>query len=393
MDGVVQNQQATEAWKRFQSTYGEKAKAPREFKKALDQDDFLKIMITQMKNQDPTKPFESEKLAQEIAQIASVEQMSRVNQTLKDLSQANSPLEKLGMTNLIGKEVVVDLSRFEHTKGQNNYVSFNLSESASNAKVELVHESGEVMYTKKLADLDPGTNGFKWDGTKDNSLPAPGGVYYLRVDAKDMKGADVPTEFTVKSQVEGVSYTGKEPMLVVNRNGQKAKISMKTVVSIEQAAAEAAAQQAQSAGAPQTAAPSAPKGSQAIALPPQLQRKVNEAAADLGMPTQTTTDAAADREKVVAQANAMNAALQESIRQKLAKGQSAELAKSNPVSQAAAASAGLNAGAEAKATQGRSSDDRSRTERRGGGFPSGLSPQASQTKSVSGSSKSGGARS
>ena len=57
-----------DVWKDIQQKYGEKPKTPREIKKSLGKDDFFRIMVTQMKNQDPTKPFDAEKMAQEIVQ-------------------------------------------------------------------------------------------------------------------------------------------------------------------------------------------------------------------------------------------------------------------------------------------------------------------------------------
>src|SRR5690348_3349633 len=90
-----------DVWKKIQAEYGEKPKEQKVHKKSLDKDDFMKIMISQMKNQDPTKPFEADKLASEIAQIASIEQLQNVNQALKKLESQNRPLERLAMTNLI----------------------------------------------------------------------------------------------------------------------------------------------------------------------------------------------------------------------------------------------------------------------------------------------------
>jgi flagellar basal-body rod modification protein FlgD len=66
----------------IQAKYGAKAEKPREIKKSLGKDDFLRIMITQMKNQDPTNPFKAEQMATEIAQFTSVEQLQNINQNI-----------------------------------------------------------------------------------------------------------------------------------------------------------------------------------------------------------------------------------------------------------------------------------------------------------------------
>jgi flagellar basal-body rod modification protein FlgD len=109
---------------KIQSQYGAKADKPREIKKTLGKDDFLKIMITQMQHQDPTNPFKAEQMAQEMAQFTSVEQMQNMNSSLKQMAQQHNPLEKLAMTNLIGKTVTVDRDRFPHSEGENESLSF-----------------------------------------------------------------------------------------------------------------------------------------------------------------------------------------------------------------------------------------------------------------------------
>src|SRR5579885_3431898 len=92
---------------KIQAKYGAKPEKQREIKKTLGKDDFLKIMITQLKNQDPTSPFKAEQMATEMAQFTSVEQLQNVNQNLGKLQNAQLPLERLAMTNMIGKIVTI----------------------------------------------------------------------------------------------------------------------------------------------------------------------------------------------------------------------------------------------------------------------------------------------
>ena len=82
-----------DVYQEIQAKYGEKPEKPREIKKTLGKDDFLKIMITQMKNQDPTNPFKAEQMATQMAQFTSVEQLHNINQNLGKISSQNRPLE------------------------------------------------------------------------------------------------------------------------------------------------------------------------------------------------------------------------------------------------------------------------------------------------------------
>ena len=204
-----------ETWKRLQGMYGEKSRPQREVKKHLDQNDFMKIMITQMKNQDPTKPFEADKLAQEIAQISTVEQMTGVNKMLKTLSTQNRPLERMAMTNLIGKDVVVDKNRFVHEKDQLERLSFNLPISAKKVMVSIVSETGEQILEKDLGEMSEGVNTFSWDGLKGNLTAADSGNFLFRVTAETPDGQKIPLETQSRERILGVSYQGAEPVFMI----------------------------------------------------------------------------------------------------------------------------------------------------------------------------------
>lgn len=231
----MDSQQINNVWKDFQARYGEKPKEARVIKKQLDKDDFLKIMITQMKNQDPTKPFDAEKLAAEVAQITGVEQLQNVNRNIEKLGQQSRPMEKLAMANLIGTKILVDRNRFQYEAGTHQPLSFELSEPAQSAKVHVVSlETGEVVSTKELGPQEKGQVSFAWDGKKDSGIATKSGPYMLRVEAVNGGGKPIPTHFQRSVQVVGVGFEGTEPMFLVGDMRSPEKIGMSNVVRIEQ---------------------------------------------------------------------------------------------------------------------------------------------------------------
>lgn len=229
-------QDAAAVWQQFQAQYGAKAEKPRVAKKTLDKDDFLRIMVTQMKHQDPTSPFKAEQFAGELAQYASVEQLQNINKSMSKLGNQNQPLERLAMTNMIGKTVTVDRERFQHDEGSTEALSFNLSRDAENAKFVVVSELGEVVFEKDLGAVKSGSNTVSWDGTKGNTLPAPGGMYSFRVEAKDANGAAIPTDPKSQARVIGVSFEGSEAVFLVGDPKQPEKVTMKNIVRIDEGA-------------------------------------------------------------------------------------------------------------------------------------------------------------
>jgi len=239
-----------EILQKVQTQYGARPEKGREIKKTLGKDDFLRIMITQMKNQDPTNPFKAEQMAAEMAQFTTVEQLKNMNESLTRMSTSNQPLERMAMTGMIGKTVTVDRGRFPHQEGTNDSLSFGLSRDAATVKVELVDEHGETVLTKDLGKLKAGENSFAWDGKKLNSLPARTGSYMIRVEAADEQGARIDTNSVASSRVIGVSFEGAEPVFLIGDHLHQEKVTMKNIVRIDDNGAQAAISGGQSAAGP-----------------------------------------------------------------------------------------------------------------------------------------------
>lgn len=241
--GVLNNQkdashsstapQFGEVLNQIQAKYGTKTEKPREIKKTLGKDDFLRIMLTQMRHQDPTNPFKAEQMAAEMAQFTSVEQLQNLNQGMQKMATQNQPLERLAMTQLIGKQITVDRDRFAHVEGQKDVLSFHLPKPASDVRIVVISEVGEVVMEKSLGAQKQGENSHTWDGLKNGVLPAKSGNYVLRVEAKDESGLSIQTNPLHKVKVVGVSFEGSEPILLVGDHQRQDKIGMKNVVRIE----------------------------------------------------------------------------------------------------------------------------------------------------------------
>jgi len=222
-----------EAYKKFQAQYGEKPEKAREIKKNLGKDDFLKIMISQMKNQDPLSPFKADQMGTQIAQFTSVEQLQNVNQNLNKMANQNRPLEQLAMTNLIGKIVTIDRDRFPHVEGQNDSLTFALPQDATSVEAVIVNDAGEEVIKKDLGANKKGDITFNWDGIKANTLAAKSGTYVVRATAKDEH--DKPIEISQRRQtrVIGISFEGAEPVFLVGNAEHQDKVTMKNIAKIE----------------------------------------------------------------------------------------------------------------------------------------------------------------
>ena len=224
-----------DVWKNVQAKYGAKAEKPREIKKQLGKDDFLRIMVTQMKHQDPTSPFKAEQFAAELAQFTSVEQLQNLNTAVGKLGTQNQPLERMAMTNLIGKSVTIDRDRFPHTEGSNESLTYNLPRDAKDVKISVIAESGETVVEKDLGAAKQGANVFVWDGLKGGTvLPSKSGNYSIRVEARDEREQSITIDSKTDAKIIGVSFEGAEPVFLVGDPRHPDKITMRNIVRIDE---------------------------------------------------------------------------------------------------------------------------------------------------------------
>lgn len=229
-------------WKQIQTQYGAKPDKPREIKKQLGKDDFLRIMITQMKNQDPTNPFKAEEMATQMAQFASVEQLQNMNMSMSKMANANQPLERLAMTGLIGKTITIDRERFAHqSANETSSLGYALERPSKETKLKIISEQGETILEKDLGPQKAGDNTFVWDGAKTNGMETKPGNFIFKVEAVDEGGRQIAMQTKGQAKVVGVAFEGAEGVLLVGNPNSPQKITMRNVIRIDSAGSEAPA--------------------------------------------------------------------------------------------------------------------------------------------------------
>jgi len=239
----------------IQARYGEKPKEARVAKKALDKDDFMRIMITEMRHQDPTKPMDSDRMATQMAQITSVEQLKNVSNAIEKMADKNNASDRLAMSGMIGRTVTVDKGRFSHQKGTLSPINFELPEDASKIKLTILDERGEEVASRELEPMKSGLNTYTWDGITSSNTQTASGNYLVRVDAENSKGGKIKIDPISKENIVGVSFEGGDTHFLVGNPKSPQKIAFKNVIRIEnsgpveakKASDEASSDQGQSA--------------------------------------------------------------------------------------------------------------------------------------------------
>lgn len=212
----------------------------------LDKDAFFKLMIAQMKNQDPTNPLKSHEMAAQLANFSGLEQMQNMNATLTEMKMAQKPQENYQALNLIGKAVAGDSSKI--TRGVNDReheFKFNLPMDVTQANIKVYNADGEVVRSYDLKTLKQGDNKISWNGQNDKGQNQNPGDYRFAIEAKagDKKVA-VKTDFD--GVITGINYTQEGPVLLVGNQSIKMrdvrKITDPSLMSNDQKVTDVTAQ-------------------------------------------------------------------------------------------------------------------------------------------------------
>lgn len=157
------------------------------------QDRFLKLLVTQMQNQDPLNPMENAEVTSQIAQINTVTGIDKLNTSVTSMSDRLANAQSIQATSMIGRHVLAAGTQVEFD-GTSAPLTFDLPERAATVNVTVVDDKGGTLFTEELRGQASGRHVVAWDGTlKDSTQKAAAGVYTLRVEAVDAKGTRLNT--------------------------------------------------------------------------------------------------------------------------------------------------------------------------------------------------------
>ncbi len=202
------------------SGYGPVNGSPKDKNNVMGKDDFLKLMLTQMRNQDPLNPMESAEFAAQLAQFTSVEQLMNLNDAMKTSLDANYLLSQsinntLAAT-LIGKEAKLDSTEFRYTGQEQQTLGYNLSTNAKSVTVKIYDESGAVVRVLENVSGNAGDNKLSWDFTDNKGDKVPNGKYRFEVTATDYNGNAINVSSFLFGKIDGVRFTELGTKLIVN---------------------------------------------------------------------------------------------------------------------------------------------------------------------------------
>jgi len=197
-------------------------------------DTFLQLLTTQLRNQNPLDPLDTNQFTQQLVQFTGVEQQLKTNDFLAAMVTATQNTTNTQAVGYVGKVVTASGSKSELVDGAAAW--HFATAKAANITVSVRDKDNNVVFVKQ-GSVGQGESVFKWDGIGTDGKQRPDGSYSVTIEARDNEGklVDVSTQMT--GEVTGVDFTGSEPVLLVGT----ARVNLSGVLSVRSKTAEDAA--------------------------------------------------------------------------------------------------------------------------------------------------------
>lgn len=183
--------------------------------KSMGKDAFLRLLVTQLQNQDPLNPADSTEFTAQLAQFSSLEQLSNINQNLETLNLFQASINNAQAVSLIGKEVLARGNSVEKQGSLPVSCEFEL-EAAAARVVMSIYDSAGGFVTELVGGSQPeGRGSLAWDGRDRNGSPVADGLYTFETQAEGSDGKKVAAGSLIRGRVSGVTLDGGTPLLMV----------------------------------------------------------------------------------------------------------------------------------------------------------------------------------
>ena len=190
-----------------------------------DYNTFLQLLTTQLKNQDPLSPMDTNTFTQQLVEMNGVQQQLQTNSLLQTLVNEGSGSGPA--VNLIGKQIQAN-SPTVAFNGAANW-TYDLGGNAAAATLTVTNSAGQVVYSQQAPDLTSGQHAFNWDGTTLTGGKVTSGNYTLKITATDSNLQTMSPQVFVQGVVTGVSSDSTGTLL----NLGQTTVNYTTVTSVQ----------------------------------------------------------------------------------------------------------------------------------------------------------------
>ena len=174
---------------------------------------FLQLLTTQLQNQNPLSPLDTNQFTQQLVEFAGVQQQINTNDSLSTLVSLQQTAQSSQALEFVGKTAVVKGSATSLTNSEAAW-GLNIA-AASQVTINITNSSGATVYTSSIAANAGNNQTFTWNGLGTDGTQQPDGTYTLTATAKDSAGNSVGVSTEIQGVVSSVDLTQSPPLLSI----------------------------------------------------------------------------------------------------------------------------------------------------------------------------------
>jgi len=178
----------------------------------LGKDDFLKLLLVELKYQDPTEPMDSEKILSQTSELASLEASSNTNKALENLTTSLSNSRDFSTIAAIGKIADTGSNAVVNKEGSKTAFELYFADNVTSGTVNILDSDGNAVATLPVESGEKGIQSFEWDGKDSAGNRVDEGIYYVTANYSDSSGAAHETRVGLYP-IESVRFDEGETMV------------------------------------------------------------------------------------------------------------------------------------------------------------------------------------
>lgn len=206
-------------------TSTQSGKSKQSLNKDLNQ--FLTLLVTQLKNQDPLEPLKANEFTNQLVQFASVEQQINQNSNLEKLLTLQKSTQVSSMVGYLGRTIEATGQKFQLQNGAGKF-TYTLGANVQDTTITIQNDKGLTVYSGP-GKTASGKHTFSWDGKSNSGQQMPDGPYTVNISAKDHLGNLQDVTQTVFGTVTGAGVDGGSAMLDMGA----VRTKMDNVISVQ----------------------------------------------------------------------------------------------------------------------------------------------------------------
>ncbi len=199
--------------------------------KTLSEEDFYTLLITQLQNQDPLNPMDSQQMLSQISQLTQLNAIKNMEKHIEDMTKYQLSVNNLAALSLLGKEVAAQGNTIHLIEGSNANIQFSLNSDAQDVVLSIYDTNGNQIRTLDIGKQSAGVHTITWDGRDNSGNFVPSGSYKFDVAAVDPNGNPVETSTYMTGKVTEADFDNNTLYLYLQ--GYNQPVSLDQIVKIK----------------------------------------------------------------------------------------------------------------------------------------------------------------